>query len=104
MQRGPAANAVARPTYDRLLPVIAMNTDNGAVLHLDRVRKTYTLRRGLLDRFRGGSKQVHAVDSVTLSCRPGEILGLVGESGCGKSTLGRIMVGLIPTSGGDVYW
>jgi peptide/nickel transport system ATP-binding protein len=81
-----------------------MITDTDAVLHLDHVRKTYTLRRGLLDRLRGGSKQVHAVDSVTLSCRPGEILGLVGESGCGKSTLGRIMVGLIPTSSGNVYW
>jgi oligopeptide/dipeptide ABC transporter ATP-binding protein len=81
-----------------------MNATDDSVLRLDHVRKTYTLRRGVLERFRSGRKQVHAVDSVTLSCRPGEILGLVGESGCGKSTLGRIMVGLIPPSDGEVYW
>ena len=49
----------------------------------------------------GGKKQmVKAVDSVSLTLRRGEILGIVGESGCGKSTLGQCILMLQrPTSG-----
>lgn len=35
-----------------------------------------------------------AVDSVTLSARPGEFIVLLGPSGCGKSTLLRMIAGL----------
>ncbi|MDQ1742425.1 MAG: peptide/nickel transport system ATP-binding protein [Pseudonocardiales bacterium] len=47
-------------------------------------------------------RRVRAVDSVNLSVRPGEVLGLVGESGCGKSSLGRALVGLEPAAEGSV--
>ena len=74
------------------------------LMTLTDIRKTYVLRRGLLDRLRGRVKSVPAVDGVSLSLRRGTIIGLVGESGCGKSTLARMIVGLTPPDTGEINW
>ena len=42
---------------------------------------------------------VHAVQDVSFSLRPGEIMGLVGESGCGKTTLSLSLLRLLPAAG-----
>ena len=52
----------------------------------------------------GGNQRVHAVDDVSLSINPREIVGLVGESGSGKSTLGKTLLGLHDKTDGRVYY
>ena len=54
--------------------------------------------------FGSGRDQVTAVDSISLGIEPGEIVCLVGESGCGKSTTGRMVVGLLPPSQGQILY
>jgi oligopeptide/dipeptide ABC transporter ATP-binding protein len=54
--------------------------------------------------FGGAKRWLHAVESVSFSIAPGEIVGLVGESGCGKTTLGRTILRLTDTRSGSVLF
>ncbi len=76
-----------------------MKADVPPLMLLRNLRKTYRLRRGLLQRRRS----VNAVDGVSLAIRKGGILGLVGASGCGKSTQAQMIVGLAPPTNGDIH-
>jgi len=50
------------------------------------------------------SRELRAVDGVSLDVGAGEALGIVGESGCGKSTLTRALLRLGPVTGGEIVW
>jgi len=66
-------------------------------LALENLTVTFTGQRTSL--FRKPSHYV-ALEDVTLTIRPGSIMGLVGESGSGKSTLAKAITGLVtPTYG-----
>ncbi|MEZ5714592.1 MAG: ABC transporter ATP-binding protein [Paracoccaceae bacterium] len=54
---------------------------------------------GLCTDFHTHAGVVHAVDDVSFSVGPGEILGLVGESGCGKSVTSLSVMGLVAPPG-----
>ncbi|MFB7331933.1 dipeptide ABC transporter ATP-binding protein [Streptomyces adustus] len=59
---------------------------------------------GLRREFGRGKRAVTAVDDVSLTLRRGETLGIVGESGSGKTTLGRMLVGLLAPTAGEIRY
>ncbi|OQR60554.1 ABC transporter ATP-binding protein [Streptomyces maremycinicus] len=59
---------------------------------------------GLRREFGRGKRALVAVDGVSLTVRRGETLGVVGESGSGKTTLGRMLVGLLEPTAGEVRY
>jgi putative ABC transport system ATP-binding protein len=61
-------------------------------LHLDHVRLTVG----------DGDDTFHAVDDVTLTIEPGEVVVLLGASGSGKSSLLALAGGLVTPSAGTV--
>jgi ABC-2 type transport system ATP-binding protein len=72
------------------------------------LRKTFRVarqRRGLLGGLRGlvdrDTREVHAVDGISLSIRAGEMVACLGPNGAGKSTTIKMLTGILVPSGGS---
>lgn len=71
------------------------------LLRADHLVKHFPLQRSF---FRQSRQVVHAVDDVSFTLQAGETMALVGESGCGKSTVGRLLLRLLESTSGNVWF
>jgi peptide/nickel transport system ATP-binding protein len=79
-------------------PLPAQSSDLAPLLEARDVSRVFHVSAGMLR----ARRTLRAVDGVSLTVRPGEVLALVGESGCGKTTLARMLLGLLPPSAGEI--
>jgi peptide/nickel transport system ATP-binding protein len=71
-----------------------------SLVDVQKLSKTYPLYKGFL---RQAHDAVHAIDEVSFTIEPGEIVGVVGESGSGKSTLAKTMLRLVEPTSGNIF-
>ncbi|MCL1843765.1 MAG: ATP-binding cassette domain-containing protein [Defluviitaleaceae bacterium] len=72
-----------------------------AILEVKNLKVYFQVRGGIFGRV---IEHVKAVDDVSFSVEEKETLGLIGESGSGKSTIGKAIMGLVPLSGGNIFF
>jgi ATP-binding cassette subfamily B protein len=51
-----------------------------------------------------GSTKPQGIHEIDLTMRRGELVVITGRIGSGKTTLLRALLGLLPASGGEIYW
>lgn len=76
--------------------------NSGVLLTASGVRVSFMMRYGGL--FKPELKELVAVDSLGLSLKRHETLGLVGESGSGKTTFGQSLLRLNEPAAGDIIF
>ncbi|MBM3701648.1 MAG: ATP-binding cassette domain-containing protein [Actinobacteria bacterium] len=76
--------------------------ENNILLEVKNLKKYFNLRSGFLSQRFAGS--VKAVDDISFFIRRGETFGLVGETGCGKTTVARVILRLVPQTGGEAIY
>lgn len=89
----PGCTAGSGPVVARKLPD-ARVTSSAPILRVENLGKIFTAAFG--------RQPTVALEPLSFTVAPGEIIGIVGESGSGKSTLARLLVGLEAPSSGTI--
>lgn len=88
---------LSRSAYDRVRALMQNSVQRFEKLHLPNPEGRLNVERLLY--VPSGTKQV-ILNGLTFSLNPGESLAVIGNSGAGKTTLGKMLVGsILPTSG-----
>lgn len=90
-------------------PLAPSAAREGGIITVQQLSKTYTFHRqapGLRGAIRGAIRRQTesrlAVDALTFSIQPGEVVGLLGPNGAGKTTTLKMLTGLLDPTSGEV--
>jgi peptide/nickel transport system ATP-binding protein len=76
---------------------------SSALLEVEDLVVRYPVPRGIVGTIaRRPQLTVHAVDSVSFTLAPGEMVALVGESGCGKTSTAQAVMRLVDAEAGAI--
>ncbi|MGB2965221.1 MAG: ATP-binding cassette domain-containing protein [Anaerolineales bacterium] len=70
--------------------------------HFKVLNRREGLKGAFLDLFSGDYRIVKAVDDISFSIDPGEVVGYIGPNGAGKSTTIKMMTGILKPTGGNI--
>ncbi|MHB8577098.1 MAG: ABC transporter ATP-binding protein [Dehalococcoidia bacterium] len=76
------------------------------IIEVENLRKAFSVSRrresgrGPFRRFARESVEVNAVDGISFTIEPGEMVGYIGPNGAGKSTTIKMLTGILVPSGG----
>ena len=88
---------LSRSAYGRIAKLLRSSALQWERLHLPQPEGRLDVERLLY--IPGGTKQV-ILNGISFSLNPGDSLAVIGNSGAGKTTLGKMLVGsILPTSG-----
>ncbi|MFF7145610.1 dipeptide ABC transporter ATP-binding protein [Streptomyces nodosus] len=105
VEHGPVTTVLGAPTQPYTRELLSAVPRIGAVRAPSEATDEVILEAtGLRRVFGRGKRAFTAVDDVSLTVHRGETLGVVGESGSGKTTLGRMLVGLLEPTAGEVRY
>ena len=115
VEEGPVADLVTDPQHGytrRLfesvpslytLPSRTAAEAGPPILQVTDLVTQYPIKRSMTDVLRRRPRRVvRAVDGVSISVAPGELLAIVGESGCGKTSTIQTVLGSVPPTSGHV--
>ncbi len=82
-----------------------MSAAETPLLEVEDLVVQYAIPRGFVASLRRKPRlAVHAVDGITFSLHPGELVALVGESGCGKTTTAQSVLRLVDPESGSIHF